>query len=79
MVGRRRSMSHVVRPGLEQTSRMSHRDGFRQPYSNFSNRLYPLAQNRGTIIMGIVLRRFTENPNIAISGLGETQISKKRF
>ena len=28
---------------------MSHRDGFRQRYSNFWHRPYPLAQNRGTI------------------------------
>ena len=70
VVGRRRSMSHVVRPGLEQTTGMSHRDGFRQPYSNFSNRPYPLAQNRGTILMGIVLRRVTENSKIAILGFG---------
>ena len=32
---------------LATTSVSSHRDGFRQPYSNFSNRPHPLAQNRG--------------------------------
>ena len=79
VVGRRRSVSHVVRPGLEQTSGVSHRDGFRQPYSNFSNRPQPLAQNRGTILMGIVLWRVTENPEIAILGLAKTQISQKKI
>ena len=39
---------------------LSQRDGFRQPYSNFSNRRYPLAQNRGTILMGIAVWRVTE-------------------
>ena len=57
---------------------MSHRDGFRQPYSNFSNRPYLLAQNRGTILMGIVLWRVTENPKIAILGLAKTRLSKKK-
>ena len=35
------------------------RDGFRQPYSNFSNRPDPHAQNRGTILMGIAVWRVT--------------------
>ena len=48
-----------------QTSVMSHRDGFRRPYSNFSDRPHPLAQNRDTILMGIVLWRITETPQIA--------------
>ena len=61
-----------------QISVMSHRDGFRQPYSNFSNRPHPLAQNRGTILMGIVLWRVTENPKIAILGFGQNLTSKKK-
>ena len=32
-----------------QSPAMSQHAGFWQPYSNFSNRPYPLAQNRGTI------------------------------
>ena len=40
--------------------------GFRQPYSNFSNRWYPLAQNRGTIPMGIAVWRAAEKAKIAI-------------
>ena len=78
VVGRLRSVSHVVRPGLDQTSGMSHRDGFRQPYSNFSNRPYALAQNRGTILMGIVLWRVTENPQIAIFGFGQNPTFQKK-
>ena len=46
---------------------MSRRDGCRQAYGNFSNRPYPLAQNRGTIRMGIVLWRVIENPTIMIA------------
>ena len=42
------------------------RDGFRQPYSNFSKRRYPLAQKRGTILMGMAVWRVTEKPKIAI-------------
>ena len=78
VVGRRRSVSHVVRPGLEQTSGMSHRDGFRQPHSNFSNRPYPLAQNRGTILMGIVLWRVTENPQNRDFGFGQNRTFQKK-
>ena len=40
---------------LATTSVFSQRDGFRQPYSNFSNRPYPHVQNRGTILMGIAV------------------------
>ena len=50
------------------TSVLSQRDGFRQPYSNFSNRQYPLAQNRGTILMGIAVWRVAEKTQIAIFG-----------
>ena len=45
---------------LAKTWGLSQRDGFRQPYSNFSNRPYPLAQNRGTILMGIAVWRVTD-------------------
>ena len=31
------------------------RDEIRQRYSSFSNRPHPLAQNRGTILLGLVL------------------------
>ena len=55
---------------LATTSVLSQRDGFRQPYSNFSNRQYPLAQNRGTILMGIAVWRVAEKPKIAIFGPG---------
>ena len=48
------------------------RDGFGQWYNNFSNRPHPLVQNRGTILMGIVLWRVTENPKIAILGVWPT-------
>ena len=51
---------------LATTCVLSQRDGFRQPYSNFSNRQYPLAQNRGTNLMGIAVWRVAENPKIAI-------------
>ena len=51
---------------LATTSGFSQRDGFRQAYSNFSNRLHPLAQNRCTIQMGIVLWRVAEKTKIAI-------------
>ena len=76
-VGHRRYLSHVVRPRLEQTSGITHRDGFRQPYSSFSNRPHPLAQNRGTILMGIVLWRVTENPKFMILGFGQNPTFKK--
>ena len=39
--------------------------------------VYPLAQNRGTILMGIVLWRVTENPQIAILGFGQDPIFPK--
>ena len=59
-LGRWRSVSHFVRAGLEQTSEMSGRDGFRQPYSTFSNRPHPLSQKRFRIQMGFVRWRVTE-------------------
>ena len=51
---------------LATTSVLSQRDGFRQPYSNFANRPHPLAQNRGTILMGIAVWRVAEKAKIAI-------------
>ena len=53
-------------PLLTTTSGFSQHDGFRHPYSNFSNRPHPLAQNRGSILMGIVLWRVAEKAKIAI-------------
>ena len=38
------------------------RDGSRQPYSNFSNRLQPSTQNRGAVLMGIAVWRVTDKP-----------------
>ena len=61
-----------------QSPMMSHRDAFFHWYSNFSNRPYPLAQNRGTILMGIVLWRVTENPKIAISRFGQNLTFPKK-
>ena len=63
---------------LATTSVLSQRDGFRQPYSNFSNRLYPLAQDRGTIPMGIVLWRVTENQKIAFWVFGPNQTFQQK-
>ena len=40
------------------------RDGFWHWYSNFWNRPYPLAQNRGTILMGIAVWRVTIQPKV---------------
>ena len=51
---------------LATTSVLSQRDGFRQPYSNFSNRQYPHVQNRGTILMGIAIWRVAEKTKIVI-------------
>ena len=49
---------------LAKTRVFSKRDGFRQPYSNFSNRQYDLPQHRGTILMGIAVWRVTGKPKI---------------
>ena len=54
------------------------RDGSRQPYSNFSNRPHPPRQNRGAVLMGIVLWRVTENPKIAILGFGQNPTFQKK-
>ena len=51
---------------LAKTCVLSRRDGFQQPYSNFSNRPRPLAQNRGTILMGIAVWPVDEKTQIAI-------------
>ena len=71
---------------LATTSVLSQRDGFRQPYSNFSNRPHPLAQNRGTIIMGIAVWRVAEKAKIAIwggrpppPGVTPSQIGRRRW
>ena len=53
-------------------------DGSRQPYSNFSNRPHPPRQNRGAVLMGSVLWRVTENPNIALLGFGQILTFQKK-
>ena len=71
---------------LATTSVLSQREGFRQPYSNFSNRPHPLAQNRGTILMGIAVWRVAEKAKIAIwvgrpppPGVTPSQIGRRRW
>ena len=71
---------------LATTSVLSQRDGFRQPYSNFSNQRYPLAQNRGTILMGIGVWRVVEKSKIVIfvcqqppAGVTPSQIGRRRW
>ena len=59
-------MLSLSMPILATTSVLSQRDGFRQPYSNFSNRPHPRAQNRGTILMGTAVWRVAEKAKIAI-------------
>ena len=61
-----RTMSKVQCPSWPTHVFLLQRDGSRQMYSNFSSRLYPLAQNRGTILMGIAVWRFSEKPRIVI-------------
>ena len=52
--------------------------GFPEGAASWESKGGPLAQNRGTILMGIVLWRVTENPKIAILGLAKTRLSKKK-
>ena len=63
---------------LATTSVWPHRDGFRQPYSNFSNRPDPLAQNRGTILMGIAVWRVAEKPKKSHFSGASRFLAKKR-
>ena len=60
------SWAELTSPNFNILTLCSQRDGFRQPYSNFSNRPHPLAQNRGTILMGIAVWRVAEEAKIAI-------------